>query len=32
MEDGRYNYLAYLLADSNDISIRVATYSGNDAY
>lgn len=32
MEDGRYNYLAYLLADSNDISIKVATYSGNDAY
>ena len=32
MEDGKYNYLAYLLADDNDISIKVATYSGNDAY
>ena len=32
MEDGKYNYLAYLLADVNDISIKVATYSGNDAY
>lgn len=32
MDDGRYNYLAYLLADNNDISIKVATYSGNDAY
>lgn len=32
MEDGRYNYLAYLLSDTNNISIKVATYSGNDAY
>lgn len=32
MDDGRYNYLAYLLADNNDISIKVATYSGSDAY
>ena len=32
MDDGKYNYLAYLLADNNDISIKVATYSGNDAY
>lgn len=32
MNDGKYNYLAYLLADNNDISIKVATYSGNDAY
>ena len=32
MDDGRYNYLAYLLADNNDISIKVATYSGTDAY
>lgn len=32
MDDGRYNYLAYILADNNDISIKVATYSGNDAY
>lgn len=31
-EDGKYNYLAYLLADDNNISIKVATYSGNDAY
>ena len=32
MEDGKYNYIAYLLADNNDVSIKVATYSGNDAY
>ena len=32
MDDGKYNYLAYLLADNNGISIKVATYSGNDAY
>ncbi len=32
MEDGKYNYLAYLLADINSISIKVATYSGIDAY
>ena len=32
MDDGKYNYLAYLLSDSNNISIKVATYSGNDAY
>lgn len=32
MEDGKYNYLAYLLADVNDISIKVATYSGKDVY
>lgn len=32
MDDGRYNYLAYILADNNDISIKVATYSGCDAY
>lgn len=32
MEDGRYNYVAYLLSDSNGISIKVATYSGTDAY
>lgn len=32
MEDGRYNYLAYLLSDVNNVSIKVATYSGNDAY
>jgi len=32
MEDGKYNYIAYLLSDSNSISIKVATYSGTDAY
>lgn len=32
MNDGRYNYLAYLLSDTNNISIKVATYSGNDSY
>lgn len=32
MDDGKYNYVAYLLSDSNAISIKVATYSGNDAY
>ena len=32
MDNGKYNYLAYLLADNNDISIKVATYSGNDAF
>lgn len=32
MDDGKYNYLAYLLSDSNNISIKVATYSGCDAY
>ena len=32
MEDGKYNYAAYLLSDSNSISIKVATYSGEDAY
>lgn len=32
MENGKYNYLAYLLSDVNNISIKVATYSGNDAY
>lgn len=32
MEDGKFNYVAYLLSDSNNISIKVATYSGKDAY
>lgn len=32
MEDGKYNYLAYLLSDNNNVSIKVATYSGSDAY
>ncbi|MCL1876230.1 MAG: putative DNA binding domain-containing protein [Synergistaceae bacterium] len=29
-EDGRYNYVAYLLADSNAVSIKVAKYAGKD--
>lgn len=32
MEDEKYNYLAYILSDNNHISIKVATYSGTDAY
>ena len=32
MDNGKYNYLAYLLSDNNNISIKVATYSGNDTY
>ncbi len=32
MENGKYNYLAYLLSDNNNVSIKVATYSGSDAY
>lgn len=32
MDDGKYNYIAYLLSDNNNISIKVATYSGTDAY
>ena len=28
--DGKYNYIAYLLADHNRISIKVAKYAGND--
>lgn len=32
MDDGKYNYLAYLLADNNDVSIKVGTYSGEDVY
>ena len=31
-EDGRYNYIAYLLADSNGVSIKVAKYAGKDKY
>lgn len=31
-EDGKFNYLAYLLADNNEISIKVATYSTTDSY
>jgi predicted HTH transcriptional regulator len=29
-EDGRYNYAAYLLADDNGVSIKVAKYAGTD--
>lgn len=29
-EDGKYNYVAYLLADSNGTSIKVAKYAGTD--
>ncbi|HOO68115.1 MAG TPA: putative DNA binding domain-containing protein [Bacilli bacterium] len=29
-EEGKYNYVAYLLADENNISIKVAKYNGND--
>lgn len=31
-EDGKYNYIGYLLADNNDISIKVAKYAGTDHY
>ena len=29
-EDGKYNYVAYLLADSNGVSVKVAKYAGKD--
>ncbi len=29
-DDGRYNYVAYLLADENSTSIKVAKYAGKD--
>jgi len=29
-EDGKYNYAAYLLADNNGVSIKVAKYAGTD--
>lgn len=29
-DDGRYNYFAYLLADRNSISIKIARYRGRD--
>lgn len=32
MKDGQFNYVAYLLSDNNNISIKVATYKGTDAY
>lgn len=30
MEDGSFNYIAYLLADNNSISIQFAKYTGSD--
>jgi len=30
VEDGRYNYLAYLMADDNGTSIKIAKYAGVD--
>ena len=30
--DGRFNYTAYLLADENGMSIKLARYSGTDKY
>ena len=32
LPDGSYNYNAYLLADENGVSIKVARYSGKDKY
>ena len=32
LPDGRYNYNAYLLADENGMSVKVARYSGTDKY
>lgn len=29
-EDGKYNYAAYMLADDNGVSIKVAKYAGTD--
>lgn len=29
-EEGKYNYVAYLMADNNNISIKVAKYAGDD--
>jgi predicted HTH transcriptional regulator len=29
-EDGKFNYLAYLLADSNAVSVKIAKYAGTD--
>jgi len=31
-DTGRYNYLAYLMADDNGTSIKVAKYAGEDKY
>jgi predicted HTH transcriptional regulator len=29
-EEGKFNYAAYLLSDTNNISVKVAKYAGND--
>ena len=29
-DDGKYNYVAYLFADENDVSFKVAKYAGTD--
>ena len=31
-EDGKFNYVAYLMADNNGTSIKVARFRGNDKY
>lgn len=31
-DEGKYNYVAYLLSDSNSISIKIAKYQGDDSY
>lgn len=31
-QEGKYNYLAYLLADNNNLSIKIATYATDDVY
>lgn len=31
-DDGIYNYVAYLLSDNNNVSIKVAKYKGIDSY
>lgn len=31
-DDGKYNYVAYLLSDKNGTSIKVAKYAGTDRY
>lgn len=31
-DDNKYNYIAYLLADNNDISVQFAKYNGDDVY
>jgi len=29
-EDGKFNYLAYLMADNNGVSVKIAKYAGTD--